>query len=435
MPYRFSFIRDLGQPSIDITTDLYNAILKPTVKSTEDIITLHFTPLAIFKVRAVTRCSASIAGHAQPILAAQFSPTHSSRMTTGSGDNNARIWDCETGTPFATLKGHTSWVLAVAYSPDGDTIATGSMDNTIRLWDGRSGAPLNNNAPLRGHSKWITSLSWEPFHLAEDGCPRLASSSKDGSARVWDVTRGTADLCLTRHNGSVSCVKWSGDGVIYTASHDKTIMAWDSKSGTQLKTLTAHAHWVNHLALSTDHVLRTAYRTPGPKSAAGDEPILLAARRARAKERHQAIHGKRMVSASDDNTLFLWDPDALSKPIARLVGHQKQVNHVTFSPDGSLLASSGFDNAIKLWRARDGQFLRTLRGHVGPVYMVSWSADSRLLVSASKDTTCKVWDATSGKMVEDLVGHKDEVFAVDWSADGSRACSGGRDKHVRVWAN
>jgi WD40 repeat protein len=53
-------------------------------------------------------------------------------MVSGSGDNTARIWDCDTGTPVHTLKGHTSWVLAVGWSPDDSRIATGSMDNTVR---------------------------------------------------------------------------------------------------------------------------------------------------------------------------------------------------------------------------------------------------------------------------------------------------------------
>ena len=70
-----------------------------------------------------------------------------------------------------------------------------------------------------------------------------------------------------------------------------------------------------------------------------------------------------------------------------MIGHQKQVNHVTFSPDGLLIASAGFDNHTKIWNARDGTFINTLRGHVAPVYQCCFSADSRLLVTASKDTT------------------------------------------------
>lgn len=353
-------------------------------------------------------------------------------MVTGSGDSTARIWDCDTGTPLHTLKGHTSWVLVVSWSPDDSTIATGSMDNTVRLWDPKTGLALGQ--PLKGHSKWVRSLAWEPYHLQDPGRPRLASASKDATVRIWDVVSKRIEIVLSGHKGSVSCVRWGGTGNIYTSSQDKTVKIWNSSSGVLISTLSAHAHWVNHLALSTDFVLRTAYHDH-----TGQVPPTDAGKIEKAKSRFEkaaTINNEiveRLVSASDDFTIYLWQPSTSSKPTARLLGHQKQVNHVTFSPDGLLIASAAFDNHIKLWNASDGKFLHTLRAHVGPVYMTSFSPDSRLLVSASKDTTLKVWDCVTGKMKEDLVGHKDEVFAVDWAPDGGRVGSGGKDKAVRIW--
>lgn len=64
---------------------------------------------------------------------------------------------------------------------------------------------------------------------------------------------------------------------------------------------------------------------------------------------------EKLVSASDDFTMYLWDPENSTKPIARLLGHQKEVNHVTFSPDMAYIASAGFDNHVKLWNGRDGK--------------------------------------------------------------------------------
>lgn len=58
---------------------------------------------------------------------------------------------------------------------------------------------------------------------------------------------------------------------------------------------------------------------------------------------------------------------APTKPIAKMVGHQKPVNHVAFSPDGMWIASSSFDNSVKLWSGKDGKFVLTCRGHVAPV--------------------------------------------------------------------
>ncbi|MCJ1243831.1 hypothetical protein MMC30_001028 [Trapelia coarctata] len=436
IPYRFTHQRqaadEFNSTAIDITRDLYQSLLQPGLKTTEDAISLQYTPQAVFRVRAVSRCSSSIPGHGEAILATQFSSASSSRMVTGSGDNTARIWDCETGTPLHTLKGHTSWVLVVSWSPDDSTIATGSMDNTVRLWDSQTGDTLG--APLKGHTKWVRSLAWEPYHLQHPGRPKLASASKDATVRIWDVVSKRIEAVLSGHKGSVSCVRWGGTGKIYTSSQDKTVKIWRANDGTLISTLTAHTHWVNHLALSTDFILRTAYHNH-----TGQIPGSAAEKLAKALSRFETaatINGEvveRLVSASDDFTIYLWNPSSTLKPIACLLGHQKQVNHVTFSPDGQLIASAAFDNHVKLWNASDGKFLFSLRAHVGPVYMTSFSADSRLLVSASKDTTLKVWDVATGKMKQDLIGHKDEVFAVDWAPDGGRVTSGGKDKAVRIW--
>ncbi|ODQ64283.1 WD40 repeat-like protein [Nadsonia fulvescens var. elongata DSM 6958] len=438
VPYTFSLLKDAETNTlVDITSNIYTSILKPEHKTTEDHLTLVYTPRAVFKVKSITRSSAAIAGHGSTILAVQFAPHTSSRMVSGAGDHTARIWDCDTQTPVQTLRGHTNWVLCVSWSPDGKMIATGSMDNTIRIWEAKTGKCLGE---LKGHNKWITALAWEPLHLAPgDSSPRLTSSSKDGTVRIWNIDTMTGQFCMSGHRTTVSCVKWGGLGSIYSASHDKTIKVWNPTDGRLVQTLTSHAHWVNHIALSTEYALRT-----GPfdhKVSRADLDLPIEELKAKAKKRFEAaarIGGKiseRVVTASDDFTMYLWDPIKSNKPLCRLTGHQKLVNHVTFSPDGRHIASASFDNSVKLWDGRDGKFISTLRGHVAPVYQCAWSGDGRLLVSASKDTTLKVWDIRTKKLQSDLPGHKDEVFAVDWSVDGNRVGSGSKDKMVRLWTH
>lgn len=109
------------------------------------------------------------AGHASPILCASFSPT-GRYLATGSGDNTCRLWNLDSETPASTLSGHTGWLLCVEWDGLERFVATGSMDITVRLWDPKTGKAVGE--PMRGHSKWITSLAWEPIHLCV--CPSVS---------------------------------------------------------------------------------------------------------------------------------------------------------------------------------------------------------------------------------------------------------------------
>ncbi|KIH60415.1 WD domain, G-beta repeat protein [Ancylostoma duodenale] len=153
----------------------------------------------------------------------------------------------------------------------------------------------------------------------------------------------------------------------------------------------------------------------------------------RYEEALKVCGGERLVSGSDDFTMFLWNPSESKNAVARLTGHQQLVNQVMFSPDTRYIASASFDKSVKLWCGRTGKFIASLRGHVNAVYQVSWSADSRLLVSGSADSTLKVWEIRSRRLHFDLPGHGDEVYTVDWSPEGTKVVSGGKDKVLKLW--
>jgi len=200
------------------------------------------------------------------------------------------------------------------------------------------------------------------------------------------------------------------------------------------RTLQGHGHWVNTMALNTDYAIRTGAYDPAKRDCkiTQDKDEL----KRLSLERYNKLKGKveeRLVSGSDDFTLFLWQPAVAKKEITRMTGHQALINEVKFSPDGRLIASGSFDKSTKVWDGLTGKFITSLRGHVSSVYQVSWSADSRLLCTGSSDSTLKVWDIKTNKLLCDLPGHADEVYAVDWSPDGERVASGGKDKVLKMW--
>ncbi|XP_012275046.1 notchless protein homolog 1 [Orussus abietinus] len=392
--------------------------------TSENVVEIVYQPQAVFKVRAVTRCTASMEGHREAVVSVAFSP-NGKHLASGSGDTTVRFWDIHTQTPHYTCTGHKHWVLCLVWSPCGTKLASACKNGTILLWDPETGKQIGK--PMLGHKMWITALSWEPFH-SNPTCRFLVSASKDCDLRIWDTVLGQTSRVLAGHTKSVTCVRWGGTGLIYSGSQDRTIKVWRASDGILCRTLEGHAHWVNTLALNVDYVLRTGpFEIKAENS--NDDPV------ERAKSRYEAVGDEKLVSGSDDFTLFLWYPAKEKKPIGRMTGHQQLINDVKFSPDGRLIASASFDKSIKLWDSKTGKYISSLRGHVQAVYSIAWSADSRLLVSSSADSTLKVWNMKNKGLDQDLPGHADEVYAVDWSPDGLRVASGGKDKVLKLWQN
>src|SRR5438128_2380663 len=92
------------------------------------------------------------------------------------------------------LNGHTGWVGAVAFSPDGKLLASASADNTIRIWSVADGSLLTT---LKGHADYACAVTFSP-----DG-KRIASGSFDHAGKLWDVSTGAELATLKGHEGVV----------------------------------------------------------------------------------------------------------------------------------------------------------------------------------------------------------------------------------------
>jgi len=317
------------------------------------------------------------------ILALAYSPDSQTIVTAGEA-GQIRLWRVADMKPILTWKGHIRWILAVSFSPDGAILATGSDDRTVKLWDAHTGELLQT---LHGHLSWVWSLAFSP-----DG-KTLATGSDDRTVKIWDIATGKILQSLQGHTNRVESVSFNPQGnLLASGSNDGSIMLWDISS-TQVIKLTESAQPIRAIAFSTDGTL--------------------------------------LASGSDDGNITVCN--IKSGNCWRLQGHSYLVQSLAFSPDDQTLASGSHDKTIKLWNLTTRQCAKTLQGHASRVWAVAFSPDGQTLVSGSDDRLLKLWDVDTGKALKTLWGYTNLVRVVVFSPDGTMLATGSSDRTVRLW--
>jgi len=333
-----------------------------------------------------------LVGHDDWVISVAFSPDGKT-LASGSLDGSVLRWDVAAhqaaGPPLA---GHTKRVPTVAFSPDGDTLASGSWDNTIVLWDIAASPPLSQR--LEGHTLGVRSVAF-----SHDG-RTLASGSSDNTAILWDLkaAQSLGDT-LGHHSSSLTNVAFSPDGqILALASEDGTVLLWSVARREFLSPpLDDHAEWVSSVVFSPD--------------------------------------GRTLASASDDDTIILWDVETQQRLGSPLVGHTDNVIGLAFSPDGGTLASGDQDGIIRLWDVETQRPLQPpLQDHGDSVNSVAFSPGGQTLASGSDDTTVILWDVASRQRLgSPLDDHTDWVLSVAFSPDGKKLATGCYDGTIIVW--
>ena len=281
---------------------------------------------------------------------------------------------------------HGGGVRTVEFSPvDASLVASAGESSIIKLWNLR-----NNTATLlRGHTGRVNSVAFSP-----DG-ELLASGSDDRTIKLWNVHNSQNIATFQHDNVRIKSLAFAPDGRILATGGDRHIKLWDVGNWTEIATL-RHEAWARALVFSPD----------GQFLAAG-----------------KGHEGPGIVT--------VWNVQT-RQVIATLEGDSNRVRTLAFSPDNSILASSGRDRQLKLWDVSTWELLGEIpnTGH----YDIAFSPDGKM-IAGTNNGDVSLWGVEDGARIAHLPVPTDRIHSVDFSHDENFLAVGAEDGIVRIYDN
>ncbi|KAF9967802.1 hypothetical protein BGZ70_008112 [Mortierella alpina] len=379
--------------------------------------------LYIWDVRSKAIISASFGwSRVAQITSPVISPRGDSLAISGDDDGEVKILDVETGSVRYNLRSEGERFQDAAFSPKGDLLVTGGEGLIVQLWDVDTGVCRGS---MSGHSGVIRSVVFSP-----DG-QHIASCGDDSRMRLWDVEAGMTSAysrIFGRTRLSVGHGSW-GDS-IFSVNGGDTVYVWNIQSGARLQSLTKSGVQVHSLALlKLTHGTWKMWKVTLFDTHTGsyrDERILAIA-----------------YSPKDDqfasifyysSSVRLWNVELRS--CRDLEGHTSWITSIVYSPTGGEIASASDDNTIRLWDTSSGLCRLTLSGHEDMVYQTLYSPNGEEIASCSSDGKIRLWSLETGICRSVLIStaeHSNRLINTAYSPAGDVIVSVDRYGKLQLW--